>query len=370
MRSGTKRISSRARSRMPGLIIAMAATALACDTTGVEHELVGPVAGQGPALALTAQYSAWSPAVRLESADAPADPAFNTASLDGCPFVSRDGKTFFIASDRPGGKGGTDIWVSTRANESEPWGEPVNVGEPVNSQFNDFCPTIDRDGHRFFFVSNRPTWGPLSAPIPACGGSDMYVTRLRNSGGFGDPNDPAFDEPENLGCAPGNPNSAADEASPFPLPQSGSGPVLYFSSARAGGFSAEAAGVIIGDQDIYMSRSVGGAYGPAELVPGVNSASNDGQPNVRRDGLEIFFFSTRPGTLGMADIYAATRERTSDPWSAPVNLGGNVNTAAAETRPSLSWDGTTLHFGSTRPGGEGSTDIYKTTRQSLRAGTN
>jgi hypothetical protein len=43
-----------------------------------------------------------------------------------------------------------------------------------------------------------------------------------------------------------------------------------------------------------------------------------------------------------------------------------VNSAAgAETRPSLSWDGTTLYFGSTRPGGEGSTDHYVTTRDRL-----
>jgi Tol biopolymer transport system component len=106
-------------------------------------------------------------------------------------------------------------------------------------------------------------------------------------------------------------------------------------------------------------------FGAAELLPGANSAAEDGQPNVRRDGLELFFFSTRSGTLGMADIYAATRSSASDPWSAPVNLGADVNSAAAETRPSLSWDGTTLYFGSTRSGGEGSSDHYVTTRERL-----
>ena len=67
----------------------------------------------------------------------------------------------------------------------------------------------------------------------------------------------------------------------------------------------------------------------------------------------------------MADIYAATRAKTSGTWSAPVNLGSNVNSPLAETRPSLSWDGTTLYFGSTRPGGEGMIDIYVTTRAKL-----
>jgi OmpA-OmpF porin, OOP family len=69
----------------------------------------------------------------------------------------------------------------------------------------------------------------------------------------------------------------------------------------------------------------------------------------------------------MADIYAATRNRATDDWSTPVNLGPSVNSAnGAETRPSLSWDGATLYFGSNRPGGEGSTDHYVTTRERLK----
>ena len=300
-------------------------------------------AAAASAFAAAGDYSAWSPAVRVEAAGA--DPAFNGPALDGCPFVSRDGKRFYMASNRPGGLGGIDIWVSTRASESDTWGAPVNVGAPVNSPANDFCPTIARDGHDFYFVSNRPG---------GCGGDDVYTTRLRPDG---------WDPVANVGC---DVNSAANEASPFPLPDTGAGPALYFSSNRAGGYSAEPAGAVSGDADLYQSAWHGGAFGAAELVPGANSAAEDGQPNLRRDGLELFFFSTRPGTLGMADIYSASRARTADAWSAPVNLGPDVNSAdGAETRPSLSWDGTTLYFGSTRPGGEGSSDHYVTTRENL-----
>lgn len=297
-----------------------------------------------PALASAAEYGPWSPAVRVESI-AGTHPDFNGPALDGCPFISRDGRAFYMASNRPNGLGGIDIWVSTRASDDDPWGEPVNVGAPVNSEANDFCPTISRDGHLFFFISNRPG---------GCGGADIYVTRLRNDSGF--------EEPQNLGC---DVNSAADEASPFPLPERGTGPVLYFSSVRPGGFAADPPDATSGDSDLYVSESHGGVFGPAELVPGANSADQDGQPNVRRDGLELFFFSNRAGTLGMADIYAATRETTREPWSTPFNLGPNVNSAAAETRPSLSWDGTTLYFGSTRAGGDGSADHYVTTRERL-----
>lgn len=323
---------------------------------GCDSEAVAPATGYAPGLAFARStgHTVWSPAVRLESADAPAAASFNTEWNDGCPFTSRDGKTFFMASNRPGGLGGIDIWISTRASEDAPWGEPVNAGAPINSEFNDFCPTIDRNGHRFFFVSTRPTWAGGSA----CGGSDIYVTRFRGNA--------TVDDPQNLGCeADGGPNSAADEMSPFPLPQSGSGSVLYFSSTRAGGFSPEDHDAVTGDQDIYMSRLHGGVFGPAELVPGVNSALDDGHPNVRRDGLEMFFFSTRPGGLGGPDIYSASRARTSDVWDAPVNLGPNVNSAAGETRPSLSWDGIVLYFGSNRDGGEGMADIYVTRRASL-----
>src|SRR5262249_57745177 len=138
--------------------------------------------------------------------------------------------------------------------------------------------------------------------------------------------------------------------------------VRSFSSNRAGGFAPDAPGAVSGDADLYVSAWHGGGFAAPELVPVANSAADDGQPNVRHDGLELFFFSTRPGTLGMADIYSATRAKKSDPWSTPVDLGPNVNSNdGAETRPSLSWDGTTLSFGSTRPGGEGMADPYVTT---------
>jgi Tol biopolymer transport system component len=289
------------------------------------------------AFAVAGDYGSWTTATRVE-AQPGTDPSFNGPALDGCPFISRDGKRFYMArGPQYGGNGGIDIWVSTREKTDDPWGAPVNVGPPVNSSSNDFCPTISRDGHLFYFVSSRPG---------GCGGDDIYTTRLRAGG---------WDPVANLGCAAdGGPNSAGLEASPFPLPERGAGPVLYFSSTRAG------------TMDIYRSEGHGGSFGLAEAVSELNTSAQDGHPNLRRDGLEIFFFSNRTGAQGN-DIYSATRTSTSDAWSTPVNLGPNVNSAAAETRPSLSWDGTTLYFGSTRTGGgaEGDSDHYVTVRDNL-----
>lgn len=333
-----RKITRSARTRLTSVIVVMAITQGCNDT-------VSPARVVTDGVALTqAQFSAWSVAASIETVPG-THPNFNTPSNDGCPFVSRDGKTFYMASNRTGTMGGLDIWVSTRENESAGWSEPVNV-ESINSTADDFCPTISRDGHLFYFVSRRSG---------GCGQGDIYVSRRRS--------DSDFEQPELLPCDASAPydavNSPFDEFSPFPLPQAWTGPVLYFSSFRPAGFAADGA---TADSDIYMSESHGGIFGQAQLVAGVNSDVDDGQPNVRADGQEIFFYSTRviPGvSLGAADLYSATRESNSQPWSGVANLGANVNSNAGETRPSLSWDGHTLYFGSTRAG---SNDIYFTTR--------
>jgi Tol biopolymer transport system component len=98
-----------------------------------------------------------------------------------------------------------------------------------------------------------------------------------------------------------------------------------------------------------------------------DAAANDIQPNIRKDGLEIVFSSNRVGGAGGQDIWVSTRGDTSDPWSAPINLGSAVNTPASESRPSLSWHGEQLLFGRA-PGPEGGSDIYVTTRAKLAGG--
>lgn len=340
---------------------------LAAAVAGVSCDSTTPLAVGGADLsrAEAHAYGAWVPAVSIEATPG-THSGFNTASLDGCPNISQDGKTFYIASNRPGSLG-LDIWVSTRDDEREGWGNPIRLDAPVNApavaagaQINDFCPSITGDGHLFFFASNRP-YADAYGNVP-CGGDDLYVTRRRGDG--------TFDEPRNLGCEV---NSAANEAGPFLIEEPGRGRVLYFSSFRSGGAFADA-GPITGDSDVYSSEWQGGSFASPNLVSGVNSASDDGQPNLRRDALEIYFYTTRTGTpgttgtYGLADIFVATRESAHDPWGAPVNVGPSVNTAlGAETRPFLSSDGTTLYFGSSapasvRPTAEGSTDIYMTTR--------
>jgi WD40-like Beta Propeller Repeat len=282
----------------------------------------------------------WASASKIDTVDGNSA-ELNTASQDGCPIQSPDGLSLYLASNRPGGKGGLDIWVATRASTGAPWGAPQNIGEPVNSAADDFCPTpVGKRG--LFFVSRESLPG-------ACGQGDIYFTHRDRAG--------VWTEPERLLCAPAGPNSALDEQGPSWVDVSKTlrGPKhLYFSRSSA---SPSAPG------EIFMSaRQEGARFGPATAVAELNdAAANDIQPNVRADGLEVVLSSNRIGTLGGQDIWVSTRGSLSAPWSAPVNLGPVVNTTASESRPSLSHDGKQLLFGRA-PGPEGGSDIYVTTR--------
>jgi Tol biopolymer transport system component len=265
----------------------------------------------------------WSAATSIESIAGSSD-SLNTAALEGCPFVSQRGDVLYFASNRAGGQGGLDIWYAERTADGG-WGVPMNLAT-VNSPANELCPMAHRNGRTFLFVSAR---------AGGCGGDDLYMTRRHETKGWA--------TPENLGCTV---NSAANEASPSLLETE-----LYFSSTRAGGLG-----------DIYVSAFEGGNFGTPALVAALSSAQDDFRPNVRRDGLEIFFDSNRPGGLGGLDIWTSTRASTLDPWTTPTNLGNAVNSSSNDLRASLSWNGSTLYFGSVRAGGEGSQDLYATTR--------
>ncbi|HLF78998.1 MAG TPA: hypothetical protein VJB57_16075 [Dehalococcoidia bacterium] len=271
--------------------------------------------------------------------------ALNTPALEGCPIESPDGLSFYFASDRPGGVGGIDIWIAQRTSVTAPWGAAVNAGSPVNSSADDFCPT-PTDGGYLYFVSAR---------AGGCGGADIYRARFSSVGKWA--------SYETLGCQV---NSPAAEFSPA-LVREGSDTVLYFSSARAGGFAPEEGGAAP-DHDIYASRMLSdGSFAAPVLVPGVNSAADDARPNVRLDGLELVFDSTRPGGQGGPDIWVSSRQSAGGSWSVPVNAGAPINSAAGESRPSLSRSGDRLYFGSTRPGGQGNSDVYVSSRDGAPA---
>jgi hypothetical protein len=293
------------------------------------------LAAMVPATAEAKDFGPWALADNAENVPGTSS-ELNTPFLDGCPIQSPDGLSLYMASTRPRFEGDPrmdiDIWVARRESRDAPWGAPVNLPEPINSTADDFCPTPIRGGG-LFFVSRRVT------PGVTCGMGDIYLTRLNPGRGW--------EAPEHLGCeADGGPNTPLDEQGPSYVKTGG--PALYFSSGP----------------DIYASERHGdGSFGPPSPVAELNTAAVDIQPNVRHDGREIVFASTRggPTAFGGQDIWSSTRKDVNGPWSPPVNLGRNVNTEANETRPSLSWDATTLYFGRA-PGAPVTGDIFVTTR--------
>jgi len=286
------------------------------------------------AVTQAANFSSWGTAQKIDEIGGNSS-ELNTTSLDGCPIQSPDGLSLYMATNRPGGLGGLDIWVAHRAATDDPWGAPENLGEPVNSASDDFCPTPVRGGG-LFFVSREALPG-------SCGLGDIYFARYNPAKGW--------TEPRNLGCAPAGPNTALDEQGPSYV-ESDDEAFLFFSSSSA---------VVPGD--IYVSARLNGwSFGGSSAVGGLNdAAANDIQPNVRKDGLEVVFSSNRAGGLGAQDIWSSTRASFDSPWSTPVNVGSGVNTAAAESRPSLSKNARQLLFGRA-PGPEGMSDIYVSTR--------
>ena len=146
----------------------------------------------------------------------------------GHPALSRDGQSLYFVSDRPGGRGGTDVYVARFDNGT--WSQPLNLGPQVNTRGDEMFPFVDENGLLYFASSGQP--GSL-------GGLDIYVAAL---GGGGTPQISHLEAPI---------NSKADD---FGLITDGSRATGYFSSNR-----------LNGDDDIYRFIRESSLYGCRNL---------------------------------------------------------------------------------------------------------
>jgi hypothetical protein len=208
----------------------------------------------------------------------------NTSQGDTCAIISSNGLELYFSSNRPGGYGNYDLWMSSRTKTTDNWSDPVNLGLPVNSSNMDGGPFLTADGLELYFYSQRSG---------GYGSDDIWVSRRANK------NDP-WGEPTNLGPIV---NSSASESFPF---LSYDGLLLLFSEdyygpIRPGGF---------GNLDMWVTRraSVLDPWGtPVNLGPIINTSSLDGGPRISTDGSTLYFCSERPGGYGgiWGDIYQA-----------------------------------------------------------------
>ena len=111
--------------------------------------------------------------------------------------------------------------------------------------------------------------------------------------------------------------------------------------------------------DLYYSKKVDGEWTtPNNLGKRVNSAASDTEPSLTADGSGLYFSSNRKGSIGGSDIWF-TKRRPDGKWYIPVNLGKTINTARNEESPFIHQDGVSLYFRSNGFPGMGGFDIYK-----------
>jgi WD40 repeat protein len=118
----------------------------------------------------------------------------------------------------------------------------------------------------------------------------------------------------------------------------------------------------IGLEPALLSGRYSAWSAPVNLGGVVNSPFNDQGPNISKDELSLYITSTRPGGFGGNDIWVSRRAKKDAPWGPPVNLGPIINTSGVESTPTLSKDERRLYFASARAGGMGGIDLWVSER--------
>lgn len=131
----------------------------------------------------------------------------NTENWESQPAISADGRQLFFVSNRSGGRGGKDIWVSYK-NASGSWTKAKNLGSEINSSKDDISPFLHWDNQTLYFASKG---------FVGMGGFDIFLSRLDALGNWG--------QVKNIGYPI---NSPADENS---LIVAKDGRTAYFASA-------------------------------------------------------------------------------------------------------------------------------------------
>ncbi len=249
-------------------------------------------------------------------------PSVNSAYDELGPAPSPDGSAVYFYSDRPGGLGGYDLWVTHRvasadgapaslltrddagaSAEPPEWQPPINLGPAVNSQYNDYGPAVDPANLTLYFASNRPLPDDERRPDP-----HAWPATVRED---------------------------------------------FFQRTY----------------DLYQSRLTPQGPAPAQPLAALNTRFNEGAPCVSPSGDFVYFASDRPGGAGGFDLYRARRraqQRLEESGGAPPHagatsefafdpartLGAEINTPANELDPGLTHLGFALFFSSDRAGVE------------------
>ncbi|HEX8546328.1 MAG TPA: OmpA family protein [Cytophagaceae bacterium] len=171
--------------------------------------------GNGDIFVSQLSESKWQTPIKLSA-------SINSPSWEPSASVTPEENVIYFSSNRPGGHGGTDLYLS-RKKEDGTWGEAINLGKEINTMSNEDSPFIHPDGKTLFFSSEGHN---------SMGGHDIFKTTF-------DTITKKWLIPENIGFPI---NTAGDDDF---FVWSADGKRAYFSSIREGGY---------GDKDIYMAE--------------------------------------------------------------------------------------------------------------------
>lgn len=195
----------------------------------------------------------------------------NSAFNEGAQNISQDGEMIvFTGCDFPSGRGSCDIYYAVKTAEG--WQPPQNIGSSINTREWESQPCLSPDKQTLYFV--RQT---------ADAGADIFMSKRLPNG--------LWEQAQRLGP---NINTSSHESTPFIHADN---QTLYFSSAGHPGF---------GGQDIFFSRrQPDGSWGPAiNLGYPINTIDEDASLVVAADGRTAYFASDRSDTRGALDIYS------------------------------------------------------------------
>lgn len=233
----------------------------------------------------------------------------NTSSFENSPSLTDDELT--IVFQRSVSNKNT-LMIATRAKVTDQFGEPTTLA--LTSSNLSYQPSISRDGLTLFWAEVQDTMDVF------------FATRATVTGTFANPNP--------TGVA----NPSFGEFSPV---VTGDGNELFYTSDQNG----------VNKPRLYHATRNGAEFGnPQKLQELADGSDGDEEAiTVSKDGLTIFFGSTRSGGLGDLDIWTAHRASRSEKFTGITHVN-NVSSSAIEWPSYVSADGCRLYFGSERDG--------------------
>ncbi len=217
--------------------------------------------------------------------------------------------------------------------------EPVNAGDSVNSELDEYWPTVTGDGQMLIFTREVKRSSGYGRSYGHDRQEDFYISRWNSNGYWGRARNAG--PPLNTAGNEGAQSISAD------------GRYMYFTACdRSDGH---------GSCDIYLSKFDGVRWSPGKNIGSqVNTSYWESQPSISPNGRMLFFVSNRPGGLGGMDLWYSVMG-SDGTWGNPVNPGKNINTAGDEISPFIYFNGRTLYFSSNGRDSFGGYDIYYST---------